>query len=120
MEVETNDIKPGLLALKGYIDHDTLVGAVEEVRRGGYPAWQIVGDRTDNRIAAPSKWLTPIYVTLKAISLLLFLAPPCTTSESTSMMVRTIVLKDERTKHKEKVSFRIIEANDGLPLWARI
>ena len=117
MKTET----PTLLALKGRIDKQVLENAIEAVKRGDFPGWHLVDDRTTTQNKGTPIWLASLVLIFNIIVSLFFTAPsPGSASTRSARTVRIIVLEYIPTHRKATIKFQNLGLYNDAPLWTRL
>lgn len=112
---------PTLLALEGFIDNRVLEGAIEAIRRGNFPGWHLVDDRTTTQAKGSPIWLATLVLVFNIIVGLFFTAPsPGRTSTRSTRTIRMIVLERVATRRRVMIKFQKLGPYDGVSLWTRL
>ena len=104
-------VEPGLLALQGRVDHETVEAAIDAVNERRYPGWQVTYDEIGVELARSHQ--RAVWADL--------LASNGGAGAEAPRRIWVIVLEESATRRQEVVKFLLLGGEeDENPLWARI
>lgn len=103
-------MEPGLLALAGRLDHETVEVALEAVNEGRYPGWQVSYDEISMEMAHSRRSSLLSDLTARVGGAI----------ARNPERVWVIVLEERAAKRQEIVKLLFVGGDDDHPIWMRI